>query len=713
VVDLNKRFESGQIGPAQYSAMLSTMKIDPAQAKILANLNEQINNGIVSGKDFVQIQEELADAGKNASKKLPDDAMRKFAEAITELKKTLTPLIKMLNEVGVFIGNIVSTDVGKCAMITVGGLIAIKKVLMPVGGLLGSFGKMLKTASDGMSQMSNTKMPKAGGGGLASFAESFKNAMKHFSEIRWSGVLKAAASIAAFGVALSIGVAALGLAVRTFPPEKALELGISIAGIVATAKIIQTFNPSMALKGALGLAAVGAALSAGIALLGLSIRLMPPDKVVTLGIVVGGLLAATALSAAIGPIIGPALLGALGLLAVGAALSGAIALLGLSIRLMPPNKLKTLGIVVGGLLAVTALSAAIGVIAAPALIGALALIGVATALATAIFILSKSTGGIVKIANGLEILSESVKKFGGIDGSNFALLAAGLVGFVTALVGAEVADYFMDFEDPARQMATGLSILAPPLRDISSIGRESASSFAILAAALNDFASATGSFWERDYAGNAKNLAIGMNMLVSPISKISEIGKSGAAAFRHIGIGMKSMSETLKGSMWDWARGDVLEKAKQLSYAMNEISIGVGNLALRVKGVDIAGVGRGIKDVSNALNDVDSSTLNKGKILGQSLNDMSVGLGKFANAYVKAVSEEIKSELSVKVETDIDTEQEEVTSRLDTIISVLENINTSDELKNISRTINRLLDEQIFGGSSSNIGSSSANNNYV
>ena len=675
--DVQRKFEKGQITAAEYSAMLSTMKIDTQQAQVLVELNKQLEQGKMAGKDFVQVQNDLAKAGEAAANNMPTDSTREFQKVVDQLKVTLTPILIGLNKMGAVIASILQNDFARWVLIGAAALVAWKRVVGPLLGTLGKFIGFAKETTSVMTSMAKVKNPGSGGN-IATFAKNFQQATVHFAKVNWLGLAKAAVSLAAFGASLAVGVAALGLAVRTFPPDRAVELGISVAGIVAAAKILQMVDPAMSLKGAVGLIAIGAALSASVALLGMAVKLMPPDQLKTLGLVTAGLLATTGILALLGPLIVPALIGAVGL------------------------------------------------------------VGVASALALSVYLLGKVSGSLSRIGRSIGSFVKAIRGISPKAGVALASLAVGITAFAGAMVGTGFADLLSGgLDEQATKLGRAMIILEQPISKMAALSPNAGTALQSIGKGLGEMSSGlTGGLLDfarnTDFAATAQKLAVSMIRLAEPVKAIAAVGAEGGQAFRDIARGMSDMSETLKGSIFDVFRGDVQERAKQLYWALNELAMSVGHFAsVKGSGQSFFEMAKGIDTLSAAIDR--GIDLDDAKELAKSMNQyilpvwgnmmrmeqnkariVSEARIAAASATARAFAEEIKSSIEVRVEAAVAGDaQSEITERLDAILESLNEIGANRHLEKITKTVSRLLDEQLFGGSAVNFGSSSANNQYT
>lgn len=282
-----------------------------------------------------------------------------------------------------FVLYITSNDISKWLLVTAGALIALATAMKMVK-TFGGITSILKGIGD------SSKTMAAGGKGaenIKSFGEGLSGFIKTLSKIKPKKALQAALVIGAVGIAIGVGVAAIGYAASILPPDKAAELLVTLGAITVAMFVVSKMKTSAknALIGASLLAVVSAALAAGVYLLGIAISTFPPGKAQEL-LIVTGILAGVMIAAGLIGQIGPtALIGALLLVAVGAALAAGIYWLGLAINTFPPGKAQELLVVSGILTGVMIAAGLMGAVGPTALIGALLLVAVGGALAASIY----------------------------------------------------------------------------------------------------------------------------------------------------------------------------------------------------------------------------------------------------------------------------------------------------------------------------------------
>ena len=310
----------------------------------------------------------------------------------------------------------------------------------------------------------------AKGGGLKGFAEGFVGAVNAFKTVNWASMLKAGAMIAIIGVSLGIGIAAIGLALTLMPPGKIAEFLVMTIGLVAATFAMSALSIAgpAALIGALLLVAVGAAIAASIALIGLALMLMPPDSVTAFIALTAGLVIATGLMAALALIAPLALVGAGLLLATGVALAAAISVIGLAFTLFDPEK----------------------------------------------------------IAAGISAIGESVSGISVTSGVALVSLAAGLVAFSAAMAGGAIMSFFSGgIVENATRMGQALTQLVDPIAKLGALGSTVGSSFTQIADGLDKFTSVLdkgGGLFGTNFQKRATELASALQTMVGPISEMNK-----------------------------------------------------------------------------------------------------------------------------------------------------------------------------------------------
>lgn len=482
-----------------------------------------------------------------------------------------------------------------------------------------------------------------------------------------------------------------------------------------------------ALKGALAIAVVGAALAVGVALIGLAANLLPEGKVLELMVVLGALLIASYLLIPIGAVVGQALLGALAIAAVGAALAAGIALIGLAIGIMPANKTLELVKIIGILLIASFALALLGVVAVPAMIGALALIGVAIALAAAISILALVSSPIKNVAKSIDILGKAVSGISLKAGLALSMLAVGLVAFAVAMAGAGIIGIFVDFIDMAIELGTAMEILRGPIAGLVGIGTNAGRSLQDMATGISKFADALnqGGFlglFTPDFVSTANQLGESMSRLQQPIANLAAIGPTGAASFSAIGKGLTDVSKALSGGgIMSFFTGDKVKNAVKLAQALSILANPIERMSQAGDGAGrmFIGLGRGLRDIAEAIDegvDVDDA-----EELAQSLWKLAGPINHFmrvqANAQartaqnamqqqVKVIADEMRAALTAEVLTrssDRDDEMIEILGEIRDAISGEEAAEEElAELRKMNGTLTGIMQEMMMGGSMAN-----------
>lgn len=732
------RLRDSGVDEREISAMLKAYQIDPAAYQGLLRLNTMLTEGKLAGQDFVEMGESFAKAGEEMENKMPTSGAREMANSVDELKNSLTTLNKSLNDFTSLLGRLLQLDIAKWIIGISLGFMALMKIAGPLkgvlGGVFGIFGRGVKAVQSMGKAAGGMTAPKDGF--FAKFAKSLKEGFKQFEGIKWMSVLKAATMVALMGVALGVGVAAIGGALWLMPPGRMLEFVVVVSTLVIASKILAQVvgvGPK-ALLGAAMVALVGAALAAGLALIGLALNLMPPDRMVEFAIVTAILVGAAivmSLLAMLGPM---ALLGAAILVLVGAALAGALALIGLALGLMPPDKMAEFLTVTITLVAVTAAMSLLAMLAPLALIGAVLLIAVGAALAAAIALLGLSLRvlpkdadkrigslvnsvkamalmakyapmallgsvlfaaaaiplaiaiGILKvvgvdmlqdIAAGLMVLGQAMSAIGPSAGSNMAGIAGGLLAITGALTAEKISSLFGDTAESARSLGEAMLILKEPIRELASLGEPAGRAFASIGQGLANLASALKGggimeFFTGDTVENAKSMATAMKELSGPIGLIARWGMESAQAFNILTTGVRRLQQAINEGM-------SVAKAKAFADALRQVSYPIAEM-MEQFGIE-------------------------GIIAKQ---------GEAGKSFGKTVAEELKTGLATGITVSAGGRDDEIVERLDRLIELYDTADMSEVNKNTAETVKaleRLLSEQIFNGG--NIGQTSANTTFA
>jgi hypothetical protein len=277
-------------------------------------------------------------------------------------------------------------------------------------------------------------------------------AMQEFSDVDWKDVgvgitsisslafviaglasltgsmFKGAAAVSAMAGALWV----LGKSLKEFIGIDWTTLGIAVTGLSSIAFVIAGLSTLVGpmLMGAVGVAAMAGALW----VLGKSLKEFIGIDWKTLGVAVTGLSSVALVIAGLSTLVGPMLIGAVGV----AAMAGALWVLGKSLKEFIGVDWSTLGVAVTGLSSLAFIIAGFALITGPMFIGAAAV----TAMAGALWVLGKSmesigTGiasAISSIGSVSEYLDILISKVGGI-----ALLSMALLGLAASLTALGVA----------------------------------------------------------------------------------------------------------------------------------------------------------------------------------------------------------------------------------------------------------------------------------
>jgi len=566
MIKLSDELKAGSLSASalrkEYGLDKSEVHIYAKAAKEMKNIGITADDAASRSKQMVDAFNDVSQAGKDVQDGLPEDGIRRFNNAIDDLKVKLTPIVDALNKFIGYISSIVSTKFGQWLMITTALTVTYFKVIRPlvttIGGLVGSLGRMAKVQD--MVASSGSKMAKGGGGGgfLVGFSKQIRLASRNFAKVSWVGMLKGAVMLAAVAGSLALGIYLLGKASSTLQPTQIDQLVILIGGILAATALLIPLGKlgPQAIVGALAVGAVGAALAGGLALLGLAVGLWDESMTKNFIWLGGGLIIATALMAAVGLIAPAAIIGAVAVLAVGAALAGGLAILGLAVKLWDKRMVNNFILLAGGLVVATGLIAVIGVIAPAALAGSLALIAVAAALAGAMWIIGSTVGSLESFASGLDALVGSLGKLSPQMGESLLLIGTGLAAFAAALVGGEIAEFFgADVVEQAASMAQAMLTMQPAIESIASIGSDAAGAFKTIGEGLVAMSDSLSGdimdFFGGDTVTNAKEMAAAMLLVVNPIEAISKMGDKTATTLMRMSVGLGNLVDVLKEEA-DW-----------------------------------------------------------------------------------------------------------------------------------------------------------------
>ena len=336
--------------------------------------------------------------------------------------------------------------------------------------LLWNVNKGMKALAESSKSIAKAQTSGAASGGLKGFAEGFVGAINAFKTVNWASMIKAAGMIALVGIALAVGIGAIGLALGLMPPGKIAEFLVVTTGLVAATAVMSMLGAvgPTALVGALLLAAVGAGLAAGIALIGLSMQLMPPNSVEAFIALTAGLVLATGIMAGIALVAPLALVGAGLLLATGVALAAALAVIGLAFMAFDP----------------------------------------------------------ITIADGISAIGNSVSAISINSGAALISLAAGLVAFSAAMAGGAIMSFFSGgIVENATRMGQALTQLVDPIAKLGSLGSTVGASFTQIADGLDRFTAVLdkgGGLFGTNFKARATELAASLQTMVGPIAELNK-----------------------------------------------------------------------------------------------------------------------------------------------------------------------------------------------
>jgi hypothetical protein len=418
--------------------------------------------------DMIALQKKLADeqTANEAKTAANSDANNKLTEALDKLRIIFGRLASAVQPFIDGLAYLISIPGAPYIIALTGafaGLYTVIKMVSTIKSLGSIFGDVAAKAK------SLTTSIKGGGGtgALGSFATGVKDFINTLGEIKIVGAIKAAASIAIVGVGLAAGVAALGLAAKLLPPDKAAQLAVTVGGIVAASWILSKMSSvgPKAIAGAALVAAVGVSLAIGTWALGKASEGITLEQTGILGIITGGLLIVTGLCALMAPLVPLAIVGAAGLAVVGGLLAVGIWAIGEAVSSFGEDT-------------IVALSNLFDVIASIPVSAGLALSGMAlglTAFAAALTggaIFSFFSGGMVnnamEMATAMQLLLDPIIKLGNIGdqvSKSFVSIAEGLKVFVEAI--NDSSGWFSSFEGKAEKVASAMRKIAAPMKDMA------------------------------------------------------------------------------------------------------------------------------------------------------------------------------------------------------------------------------------------------------
>lgn len=475
-----------------------------AMADAHQGLTDQYGD-LSNAENLAKMNEEIADKETAAAEraKAQEDAMNTLSEAGDEFRIILADILGPLSSFIKMIGAFIGSPIGKTITFVVGGLVALKAAMGGVAfaagtlkdgistlgkglklikldkfgdmfsnfaGKMGAGSKMVDKGAESMNKLSKNTAKVPQQKGFADFTKEFVRGLNNFAKLKGAAVMQAAVLVAAIGISLAVGVAAIGLAMK----------------------------------------------------------LMPPDKVIELAVVLTGLLVAVGVLAALGPIGAPALMGAVLLLAIGVALGAAIALIGAAMHAFPDNT-PEVAMSMATMLGAFALAAAMAPLAAIA----------AAALAVALPIMAVGfiAFGLAALMFGdtvtetLTALSEAMTNIGPDAGLGLAAMAGGLVALSAALAGAGIMSFFgPDFVDTAKELGEAMAILAVPIAKIGALGESVGQSFVLMAEGLKKFIGVLqeDAGWFDNFEDKAQDMAKAMDVLAPSLKELTGVNAAAA-----------------------------------------------------------------------------------------------------------------------------------------------------------------------------------------
>jgi hypothetical protein len=515
-VQVAKEMEGKSLFEQQLIAGIYGKSVDQINAMSDAHKGLNAKYGDLSNQEnLLKMNKDMADqASADAVMKAAQvDAANNLAAASDKLTIIFSQLATALQPVINAIAWLISLPFAPYVLIAAGAVTALWAAMKGWGVIKG-----LKDALGGIADSTKGLATKSGAG-LKGFAEGIKNFINTLGQIDIKAAAKAAVSIALVGVGLAAAIVPIALAASLLPPDKLGQLVVVIGGIIGMSYLLSTMGPigPTALMGAVMVAAVGGALAAGVALIGLAANLLPPDKLGALALVVGGLLAAMVVLSFIGPIGPLALWGAVMVAAVGAALAAGIALIALSSKLIDPDigdKFKELSVGIGWL-ALTAVTGPLALIGAIAMAAAAPLLALSiVAIGTAASLFGESA---IAAVTGLAASAASIPA-----GAGAALIgvAAGLAALAAALTGGAIFSFFSGgMVNNAKEMGEAMKVLLGPITELGNVGDQVGKSFVSIADGLKVFVEAINdsSGWFSSFEGKAEKVAAAMRKISEPM----------------------------------------------------------------------------------------------------------------------------------------------------------------------------------------------------
>jgi hypothetical protein len=383
---------------------------------------------------------------------------------------------------------------------------------------VGGFGKKGTKAFEEVRE-ANKAAENSGVDKLPKTMKSFTEGLERLGGVKWGAILRAAGLVALVGIALAVGVGAIGLAANALPEDKALELVATLGAIMLAMVILNAVAPliPIALPAAIALALVGAALAVGLVLIGLALHAFPEEAPEILLALSAAMLSLAALALTI-PLAMVAVVGmiavfggmavAFGILALvgGVALMNSVAesltAIGSSMSNLDPNAGSNLSALADGLIDFANAFSLGGLFGPDA---------------------EDVTANAIVLANAMTLFVAPLTALASISGeigTTFDNITSGLKKFTNVLKAD--AGFMTDFKDKAKDLATAMDILAPSMANITGVDAAAADDAAKATAAVvvEEIKGKVGVDIENQSADNKEMLAI----LKSIDTKLDNVG---------------------------------------------------------------------------------------------------------------------------------------------------------------------------------------------
>jgi hypothetical protein len=675
--------------------------------------------------DVVAMNKDMADSSKAAATKakMNADANNQMTAALDGLRIIFGQIASALQPLISGFAWLLSIPFMPYIIAITGGLIALYAVMKNIG-IIKSFGSALSGVGDAAKNMIGGVKGGKGGGMMKGFTDGLKQMVDGLKSIDTKGAIKAAINIAILGAGLAVGIGAIGLASKLMDAGKMGELLIAIGGIVAVSYLLSKMGSigKSAMQGAGYIAVIGVALGIGVAAIGLASKLINPDVMGSLAMIIGGMLTTMLLLTFIGPIGAPALMGALFVAAVGVALGIGVAAMGLASKLINPDVMGSLAIMVGGMLATMVVLAFMGPIGAPALIGALFVAAVGAALAigiAAIGLASKlinpeATGALLAIVGGLLASMVVLALMGplaipALFGA-LALIAIGAalsLGIVMIAGASKLID--KDTGEKLSELAKGIGFLATTAvtGPLALIGATSMAVAApLLAFAMMAIGAATAAFGDS-----------AIQAITGLANAMGGIPAGAGAALVGMAVGLTAFAAALTGgAIFSFFSGGIVNNAKEMAVAMNTLLgpiVALGSIGDQVS-KSFVSIADGLKVFVEAINDSSgwfSSFEGKAEKVASAMRKIAEPMKDMGGGPGAAGSEEIKKSLALTIES-ANNSNKEILEELKAIRKSLEvksDANLGDKMDQSVDVLKKILQEMVFGGG---FGATSANGDY-